>query len=155
MSYIIGWFIQDEQAVHMSDVIDTIEREGDSIAVILLPGVQYYTGQIFDMEAITKAGHQKVKKNVKLSLKMSVSLYFVVLLHFNHSSSRFHKTLRNCVSPLVQCLWSNLRCKHCASGLTQLRTISWNLLLAQIPSQLHNAHTDTNVQTGCLRVVKF
>ncbi|XP_033640545.1 kynureninase-like [Asterias rubens] len=50
---------KDEQAVHMSDVIDTIEREGDSIAVILLPGVQYYTGQIFDMEAITKAGHQK------------------------------------------------------------------------------------------------
>ena len=52
----------------MSDVIDLIESEGDTIAVILLPGVQYYTGQVFDMKAITEAGHKKV--NISASKRM-------------------------------------------------------------------------------------
>ena len=42
------------------DILDTLEKEGDSIAVIVLPGVQYYTGQVLDMKTITKAGHDKV-----------------------------------------------------------------------------------------------
>jgi len=40
--------------------LDAIEKEGDSIAVIMLPGVQYYSGQVLDMKTITKAGHDKV-----------------------------------------------------------------------------------------------
>ena len=42
------------------DILHTIEKEGSSIAVIMLPAVQYYTGQILDMKTITKAGHDKV-----------------------------------------------------------------------------------------------
>jgi len=42
------------------DILDLIEKKGHSIAVIVLPGVQYYTGQVVDMKAITKAGHDKV-----------------------------------------------------------------------------------------------
>ncbi|XP_038052573.1 kynureninase-like isoform X2 [Patiria miniata] len=50
---------EGEHCLRMSDVLDLIDREGDSIAVILLPGIQYYTGQVFDMKAITEAGHRK------------------------------------------------------------------------------------------------
>lgn len=51
---------QDEETLSTDDILSTIEREGDSIAVILFSGVQYYTGQLFDMVSITRAGHAKV-----------------------------------------------------------------------------------------------
>lgn len=44
----------------MGDILSCIEDQGDSIALIMLSGVQYYTGQRFDMQAITEAAHKKV-----------------------------------------------------------------------------------------------
>jgi kynureninase len=34
-----------------------IENEGESLAVVLLSGIQYFTGQFFDIEKITQAAH--------------------------------------------------------------------------------------------------
>jgi len=51
---------QGEDLLRTEDILNTIEKEGHSIAIIMLPGVQYYTGQILDMKTITKSGHQKV-----------------------------------------------------------------------------------------------
>jgi kynureninase len=45
--------------VRSEDVAPTLEREGGSIALVLLPGVQYYSGEAFDVEAITQLAHEK------------------------------------------------------------------------------------------------
>ena len=47
-----------ESTLRTEDIIDVIEREGETIAAIMLGGVNYYTGQAFDMKAITEAGHK-------------------------------------------------------------------------------------------------
>jgi kynureninase len=48
-----------EFCVRDEDIESRIEREGDSIALIVLGGVNYVTGQAFDIAGITKAGQRK------------------------------------------------------------------------------------------------
>ncbi|XP_075685359.1 kynureninase isoform X3 [Rhinoderma darwinii] len=47
-----------EDTLRTEDILSVIDREGDSIAVVLFSGVQYYTGQLFDIPKITEAGHR-------------------------------------------------------------------------------------------------
>ena len=44
-----------EALLRTEDVVSTIDKHGGEIALVLLPGVQYYTGQLLDIAAITKA----------------------------------------------------------------------------------------------------
>jgi kynureninase len=46
-----------EAWLRTDDVVAAIEREGAALALVLLPGVQYYTGQLLDVPAITAAAH--------------------------------------------------------------------------------------------------
>ncbi|XP_052532083.1 kynureninase isoform X1 [Tympanuchus pallidicinctus] len=50
---------EGEETLRIEDILAVIEEEGDSIAVVLFSGVQYYTGQLFDIPRITKAGQKK------------------------------------------------------------------------------------------------
>ena len=52
---------REEYTLRTSDILDVINKEGDEIAVVIFSGVQYYTGQLFDMEAITRAAKARVR----------------------------------------------------------------------------------------------
>ena len=49
---------EGEYHLRTEDIIDTINKNAGETALIMFSGVQYYSGQAFNMEAITAAGHQ-------------------------------------------------------------------------------------------------
>lgn len=47
-----------EYIIRHEDIIEAIEKNKDSLALVMIGGVNYFTGQVFDMKAITEAGHK-------------------------------------------------------------------------------------------------
>lgn len=62
---------EGEHIIRTEDILKIIEEEGDSIAVICFGAVQYYSGEWFEMEIITKAGHAKVSFNIFLFIRIN------------------------------------------------------------------------------------
>ncbi len=48
-----------ETCLHTEDILEVIEKNGSSIATVLLGQVNYFTGQGFDIPAIVQAAHKK------------------------------------------------------------------------------------------------
>ncbi|MFZ9388569.1 MAG: kynureninase [Chitinophagaceae bacterium] len=46
-----------EQLLRHEDILAAIAEHGESLATVLMGGVNYYSGQLFDMESITRAAH--------------------------------------------------------------------------------------------------
>lgn len=48
-----------EHSLRTEDILAAIRQEGEELACVMMAGLQYYTGQLFDMEQITKAAHEQ------------------------------------------------------------------------------------------------
>ena len=46
-----------EHTIRTEDILDAIKKYGHETALVFFEGVHYYTGQLFDIPAITKAAH--------------------------------------------------------------------------------------------------
>lgn len=49
---------EGEHYLRTEDILSTIEENKDCLALVCFPGIQYYSGQLFDIEKITKFTHQ-------------------------------------------------------------------------------------------------
>ena len=49
---------EGEFTLRTEDILEAIRKHSPELAIIILGGVQYYTGQLFDIKRITNAGHQ-------------------------------------------------------------------------------------------------
>ncbi len=49
---------EGEKNLRTEDILTAIEEHKDSLALVLFGGINYYTGQLFDIKAITEAAHK-------------------------------------------------------------------------------------------------
>jgi len=47
----------EKRPISTESILEAIEKNGEELALVMMAGLQYYTGQVFDMEKITKAAH--------------------------------------------------------------------------------------------------
>jgi len=47
-----------EDILRTEDILDLIKNKGNEIALIMIGGLNYYTGQAYDMQKITEIGHE-------------------------------------------------------------------------------------------------
>src|SRR3989442_746809 len=50
---------EGEFGVRTEDIVDLIEQNADQLAVVLIGGVNFFTGQLFDIPTITKAAQKR------------------------------------------------------------------------------------------------
>jgi kynureninase len=55
---LLEWQPRSDGLLHDDDLAALLEREGERTALLLLPGVQYYSGQVLDMPGICRLARQ-------------------------------------------------------------------------------------------------
>lgn len=67
---------EGEYTLREEDILKTLDEQGSSIALVLFSGVQYYTGQWFPMESVTKRAKEQAS-----------SLCYIDITIFSHSNA--------------------------------------------------------------------
>ncbi len=49
---------EGEKSLRTEDILAAIRTHGESLAMVMFGGINYYTGQLFNMQAITKVAHE-------------------------------------------------------------------------------------------------
>lgn len=57
-----------EELLQIEDLQQIVDEQGDEIAMFLIGGVNYYTGQVFDLKKIAEIGHSK---NIKVGIDLA------------------------------------------------------------------------------------
>ena len=47
-----------EDCLRIEDILQVIDNQGDTLALVLFGGINYYTGQFYDLAKITEGGHR-------------------------------------------------------------------------------------------------
>lgn len=159
-----------EHVLRTEDILEVIENTGASLALVMMGGVNYYTGQAYDMASITKAAHQvgafagfdlaHAAGNLKLQLHQW-KVDFAVWCGYKYLNSGpggvsgtyiYEKHARNTQLPRMAGWWGNdpdtrflmkstFEAKPTAEG--------WQLSNAQImPMALHRAALDIFSEAG-------
>jgi kynureninase len=68
-----------EVTLRTEDIELAIEANKDGLALVMMSGVQYYTGQRFDMKAITECAH---KHGLPIGWDLAHAVSFVTCLLF-------------------------------------------------------------------------
>ncbi len=86
-----------ERCIREADILEAIEKERNELALVLFGGINYYTGQFFDLKAITQAAHKAGARagfdlahaagNIPLSLCMTGMLDFAVWCSYKYLSN--------------------------------------------------------------------
>lgn len=66
-----------DEIILIEDIMSMLDREGESIALVLLGGVQYFTGQFFDLKEITKKAHQVNIRHKLIPMKLLFEFFCV------------------------------------------------------------------------------
>jgi kynureninase len=49
---------EGQHHIELDDILQAIREEGSQLALVMIGGVNYYSGQVFDMETITREAHK-------------------------------------------------------------------------------------------------
>ena len=54
---LVEWEPREDELLYTEDLQKILDEQGDEVALLLLPGIQYYTGQVIDMAEACRIGH--------------------------------------------------------------------------------------------------
>jgi kynureninase len=52
-----------EYTLREEDILETIEKQGSEIALVMFSGIQYWSGQCFPMKSVTKTAKDAVSRH--------------------------------------------------------------------------------------------